>query len=274
MPFATARDSTRLYYETHGSGEPLLLISGQASDSSAWDYVRDEFAARHRVIVFDHRGTGRSDKPQAPAYSTRGFAEDAIAILDELGFERAHAYGTSMGGRICQWLGVDHGTRIGALVLGCTTPGNAHGIARDGDVDAAMAGGEIGKLVELMVSPAWAAAHPEALRTVFTVITNPIPRYAAQLHYRASEAHDAWDLLPTIAAPTLVIHGSDDRINKTANAELLAARIPGATLHIVQGGRHAYWLEHHAEASRVVLDFLERNASSHAGATTARITDG
>lgn len=260
MPFATARDGAQLYFETHGSGEPLLLVSGQASDSSAWDYVRGDFAARHRVIVFDHRGTGQSDKPQVPAYSTRGFAADAIAILDHLGIERAHAYGTSMGGRVCQWLGIEHAPRIGALVLGCTTPGNAHGIPRERDVDASMASGDVSKLFDLMVSPAWAASHPEALPSLFTVIKNPIPRYAAQLHYRASEGHDAWDMLPTISAPTLVIHGSDDRINPTANAELLAKRIPNAILHIVQGGRHAYLEEYREEASRVVLEFLERHA--------------
>lgn len=260
MPFATARDGARLYFETHGAGEPLLLVSGQASDRSAWDYVRDDFAARHRVIVFDHRGTGESDKPQVPTYSTRGFAADAIAILDHLGIERAHAYGTSMGGRVCQWLGVEHASRIGALVLGCTTPGNAHGIAREREVDIAMASGDLSKLFDLMVSPAWAASHPDVVENLFTVMKHPIPRYAAQLHYRASEGHDAWDLLPTISAPTLVIHGSDDRINPTANASLLAERIPNTVLHIVQGGRHAYHLEYRKEASRVVLEFLARHS--------------
>src|SRR5690606_31474023 len=110
------------------------------------------------------------------AYSTRGFAEDAIVILDHLGIERAHAYGISMGGRVCQWLGIDHPHRIGALVLGCTTPGNAHGIAREPDVDAAMASGDLSSLFDLMVSPAWAASHPEVDSKLFTVMQNPIPR--------------------------------------------------------------------------------------------------
>jgi 3-oxoadipate enol-lactonase len=260
MSFATASDGTRLYFEVIGDGEPLILISGQASDSKAWDYVRGDFATRHRVITFDHRGTGQSDKPREPAYSTGGFANDAVAVLDHLGVDRAHAYGISMGGRVCQWLGVEHGARIGALVLGCTTPGNAHGIPRDADVNAAMASGDISKLFDLMVSPEWASAHPEVLANLFTVMKNPIPRYAAQLHYAASEAHDVWDRLPAIEAPTLVIHGSDDRINPSANARLLADRIPNAQLHIVKGGRHAYLSEFREEASHVVLDFLERNS--------------
>src|SRR2546428_7244815 len=139
MPYATASDGARLYYEEIGEGEPLLLVSGQASDSTSWTGIRDDFAEHYHVIVFDHRGTGQSDKPSEPPYSTRGFAQDAISILDHLGIARAHAYGVSMGGRICQWLGIDHADRMGALVLGCTTPGNAHGIRRPPNIDAQMA---------------------------------------------------------------------------------------------------------------------------------------
>jgi pimeloyl-ACP methyl ester carboxylesterase len=66
-------------------------------------------------------------------------------------------------------------------------------------------------------------------------------------------------LLPTIQAPTLVIHGSEDQLNPTANASLLAARIPHAELYLVKGGRHSYFIEFREEASRVVNDFLARH---------------
>ena len=85
------------------------------------------------------------------------------------------------------------------------------------------------------------------------------PPYAQRLHYLASEGHDAWDLLPTIKAPTLVIHGSEDVVNPTANAPLLVSRIPNAELYIVEGGRHGYFLEFREEASRVVNEFLARH---------------
>ena len=123
MPFATSPDGTRLYFECHGAGTPLLLLAGQASDHREWDGVRADFAAHHRVIVLDYRGTGQSDKPGAPAYSTRGFAQDAVAVLDQLGLDRAHAYGISMGGRVAQWLAIDHPQRLGALVLAAILAG-------------------------------------------------------------------------------------------------------------------------------------------------------
>ncbi len=263
MPFAIATDGIRLYYEEIGQGEPLLLINGQGGDHTGWDGVRDDFAGRYRVIVFDHRGTGQSDKPTEPPYSTRGFAQDVISILDHLNIPRAHAYGISMGWRIGQWLGIDHADRLGTLVLGCTTPGNAHGVRRAAEVDAIMTNrsGDLQEaltaMLETVFTPGWIATHPEV---VTQALQGPqIPAYAQRLHYLASEGHDSWDLLPTIKAPTLVIHGSDDRLNPTENANLLAERIPGAELYIVEDGRHGYFVEFREEASRVVNDFLARH---------------
>ncbi|MFN8443180.1 MAG: alpha/beta fold hydrolase [Caldilineaceae bacterium] len=264
MPYATTPDGIRLYYETHGTGDPLLLVMGQSGNHHGWDYVRADFVARHHVIVYDHRGTGQSDKPESPPYTTRGFAADAIAILDHLGIERAHAYGISMGGRICQWLGIDYPERMGALVLGCTTPGNKHGIPRPPDVDAAMrnrSGGMLAtfKMMTTALSPKWIFTHPGYMRVAQAMMKYPTPPHALKLHYEASEGHDAWDLLPTIHSPTLVIHGSEDQVNVTANAPLLAGRIPGAELYIVKGGRHLFLVEFREEASRVVLGFLRKH---------------
>ena len=260
MPFATASDGTRLAYHVHGSGPPLLLVSGQASDHTIWDPVRDAFAGQYRVVTFDHRGTGDSGKPEAPPYSTRGFAADAIAVLDHLGIARAHAYGMSMGGRIGQWLGIDHPQRIGALILGCTTPGNAHGVRRPAHVDPVLASGDPERMLPYLVAMEWAAANAGFLaeRNAWA-LAHPVPDHARRLHYLASEGHDAWDLLPRITAPTLVLHGSDDEMNVAGNAPLLAERIPGAALHIIQGARHVYFWDHAEEATRVVRTFLERH---------------
>jgi pimeloyl-ACP methyl ester carboxylesterase len=260
MPVATAADGSRLSYDVIGSGPPLLLVAGQASDRSVWAGIHDDFAARHRVVVFDHRGTGDSDKPAQPPYSTRGFAADAVAVLDAAGIARAHVYGISMGGRIGQWLAIDHPARLGALVLGCTTPGNVHGVRRPPEVDPELASGDPARLLPYLVSPAWATAHPQLLAAWAAAARDrPVPPHARRLHYQASEAHDAWDLLPTITAPTLVVHGSADQVNVAANAPLLAERIPGAVVHLIADARHAYFWEYRPAASELVLDFLARH---------------
>jgi 3-oxoadipate enol-lactonase len=257
MPFAIAPDGTRLHYETLGQGPALILISGQAFDHHMWDEVRDDFAAHFQVIVFDHRGTGQSDKPDhADAYSTRAFAGDVIAILDALGIQRAHAYGFSMGGRIAQWLGIDHADRMLSLVLGATTPGNTHGIRRTAQADEALASGNPTALRNLLVSPEWQSQHPTWQAMMAHRARHPMPPHAQRLHYIASEMHDAWAQLPQISTPTLVIHGTQDQINVCANATLLTARIPGARQHLIDQARHGYFWEYREEASRGVIAFL------------------
>jgi 3-oxoadipate enol-lactonase len=262
---ALGADGVRLAYEEIGSGQPLVLISGQGGDRHAWDDTRADFADCYRVITFDHRGTGDSDKPEAPPYTTRGFARDVITILDSLSIARAHVYGISMGGRVAQWLAIDHPARVGALVLGCTTPGNAHGVRRPPEIDAQMASRPsdpeeaLRAYIEALVTPQWAKSNPAWVEEQRQRFLHPLPGYVRRLHYLASEGHDAWDLLTTINAPTLVIHGGDDQVNPTANAPLLADRIPGAELHIIPGGRHGYFIECRAEASRVVAEFINRH---------------
>jgi pimeloyl-ACP methyl ester carboxylesterase len=258
MAWAQAEDGTRLFYELVGAGEPLLLVNGQARDHRMWDRVVADFSACHQVVLVDPRGTGASSKPSAPPYSTRGFAADLVAVLDAAEIGRAHAYGFSMGGRVCQWLAIEHARRMGALVLGATTPGDAHGIARTADADAVLSAQQspesVRRMAEMMYSPDWIAAHPEVLTPA-----DPIPPHAQRLHYLASQGHDAWDRLPEITAPTLLIHGSDDLVNPTANTPLMAGQIPGAQAYIVDGGRHGSFEEYHAQSSRVVLDFLARH---------------
>jgi pimeloyl-ACP methyl ester carboxylesterase len=254
LPFATAPDGSRIAFDdTGGAGEPLLLVSGQGLDRTMWDALRPLLGQSFRILRFDHRGTGDSDKPEAPPYSTRGFAADAVAVLDAAGVARAHAFGFSMGGRVSQWLAIDHPGRIGALVLGATTPGGPQSAPRDAEAEAILRSGGRRGMAGLFFSPAYLDLHPQAYAP------RPIAPAMQRLHFRASAAHDAWALLPGIAAPTLVIHGGEDRLNPTANGALLARRIPGAELLILPGARHGFLDECREEALRAVTDFLGRH---------------
>ncbi len=263
MPTAQLNGAS-IYYEAPGHGEPLLLVSGQGSDHTGWDGIRDDFAAAgYRPIVWDHRGTGASDKPREPAYSIEGFAADAVALLDHLGIAKAHAYGISMGGRICQRLAIDHRERLASVVLGCTTPGNLHGVRRPPEVGERMANRPADPEESMLffaaelVSPEWMAANPDYIARMRERYANPIPGYAQKLHYAAAEAHEAWDGLPGITNPVLVIHGDNDRVNVTENGYLLAGRIPGAEFAVIPGGRHGYFVEFREEASARVIRFLK-----------------
>ncbi|RBM10759.1 alpha/beta fold hydrolase [Streptomyces sp. PT12] len=254
--FAIAPDGTRIAYQVAGEGPPLLLLSGQSNSHRWWDPVRAGFEGAHRTITMDHRGTGASDKPDR-LYRTEEMADDALAVLDAVGVERAHVYGTSMGGRIAQWLAARHRERVRGLVLGCTSPGGRHAVKRGDDVGASLGAADpraaLNALLSLMYTPEWLASH----RGPFTTVGDPgMPPFARRRHLAASNRHDAWDVLPSIAAPTLVVHGTDDLLNPTANAPLLAGRIPGARLELIPGARHAYFEEFADVATPLVLDFL------------------
>jgi 3-oxoadipate enol-lactonase len=262
MPLSLAPDGARLYYEVSGAGEPLLLIAGRNSDHLLWNLVRGDFAKRFRVIVYDHRGTGQSDKPEQGRsmlrpYSTPGFARDAVAILDHLSIPRAHVYGVSMGGAVAQWLGIEYADRVGALVLACTFPGGPHSAPRSEEVRAVIAGKDPGKAMDLMFAHKWVL--PRFALSMRESAKYPMPEYAERLHGIASEGHDAWARLPEITAPTLVVHGADDRVSPVANAHVLAERIPGAELYLVRGGRHMFFIEFRREVDRAILEFLARH---------------
>jgi pimeloyl-ACP methyl ester carboxylesterase len=256
MKYTTTPDRTRIAYQLQGQGAPLVLLAGQANNHHWWDPVRADFHPVRSTLTLDYRGTGDSDKPDTP-HSTELFAQDVIAVLDDLRIDRAAIYGTSMGGRVAQQLAARHPHRVSALILGCTSPGGPHSIERDNDVRQALVQPQPEAarqaLLELMYTPRWLADHPGPHHT----LGDPrMPAHSRRRHLAASSRHNAWDLLPGISAPTLVIHGTDDLLNPTANAPLLADRIPDARLHLIPGARHAYFEEGRTHASPLVLDFL------------------
>ena len=109
-------NGVRLNYEESGTGPSLLMLMGFGDSIAAWSAQVPAFAAHHRTIALDHRGTGESESP-ADGYSIPQFSDDAIGLLDHLGIERAHLLGYSMGGRVAQDIAARYPARIGAIVL-------------------------------------------------------------------------------------------------------------------------------------------------------------
>jgi pimeloyl-ACP methyl ester carboxylesterase len=253
MPYAQACDGAQLWFDVAGTeGPPVLLIAGNACDHRTWDDVVPALAQHHRVVRYDHRGTGQSDACVPPAWSTRDFARDAAAVLDAAGFARAHVYGHSMGGRVAQWFGVDFQPRTTTLVLGATAPGGVHGVSRPAHATAAMTGNDAAALARMCYPDGWVERHLDAVRAA---APNPRTPEAFAAHMAASTSHDAWAVLPDITAPTLVIHGAEDTLTLPANGKLLAERIRGAHLCVIDGARHVYWAGR-PEVNDTVLGFF------------------
>lgn len=252
-----AADGARLAWRAVGSGEPLLLVSGQAVDSRSWNTLVPALSKTFRVITFDHRGTGNSEPGNEDHYSTRSFARDAIVILDAAEAPRAHVYGHSMGGRVAQWMALDDPDRVASLVLGATTAGDARGVSRSAEATADLVSGDPDRHAALFFRSGVPVAGSEAF------FEQRSSRHTRRLHLAASRAHDTWEKLGRITVPTLVIHGSDDRMTPPGNAERLAAGIPGAELVLRAGARHGYYLDDPG-STEVVVDFFRRHPIGHA----------
>ncbi|GAA1086845.1 alpha/beta fold hydrolase [Tsukamurella strandjordii] len=262
MPFAVAPDGARLSYTVHtatpeATGPGLLLIAGQALGARSWAPLVDSLRAAGPVVVFDHRGVGESDDRFPRGWSTRDCAADALAVLDTARADgaigqRADVYGFSMGGRAAQWLAADHPDRVRRLILGATSVGDRHGLARPDEVLRILVRSDRQALLELFFTPDWLPAHPEAAEAI-TAAPRSLP--AQRSHFAASTDHDAAAALPLIVAPTLVLTGADDRMCLAGNAAILRDRISGAALRSYPGMRHGYHLQE-PRATADALDFL------------------
>lgn len=264
MATTTATDGTSIHYEIHGAGAPVLLIMGLGSNAYGWARAIPWLAERYRTIAFDNRGTGRSGIP-AGAYAIAQMADDAAAVLDAAGHETAHVVGASLGGMIAQRFALRFPRRLRSLALLCTTPGGAQAARPAADVALGLVEGGDDPATVYRRS-AWflygddtRANHPERIEEDLVnrsrIPTSP-QGYLGQL--AAAMEHDAWDELPSIAVPTLVVHGDADLLVPTENGRLLAAQIPDAELVLIPGAGHMLQADGGDRLRSVLLEFLGR----------------
>ncbi|MCS6925720.1 MAG: alpha/beta hydrolase [Candidatus Binatia bacterium] len=256
-------NGVELVYELHGTGEPLVLIHGAQGDRSMFFGLTPVFAQRFRVLTFDQRGSGESEKPDM-AYSIALLADDTAALMDHVGFASAHVIGVSMGGMIAQELALRHPHKVRSLVLGCTTPGGPHAVRLGGEAFARayaavpLSPEERGRaLAEAAFTKGYIEKHPEVIAELVEARRQrPLDPEALARRLQAAHAHDTYDRLPQIACPTLVITGKDDALISWENSRLLAERIPGATLVVLAPAGHVFWVEQAERAQSAILSFL------------------
>lgn len=255
-----------IYYEEHGSGEPLLLIMGWGGNAASWRPQLEGLAGHFRVIIFDNRGVGRSSAPDEP-YTIPQMARDTVGLLDALEVPRAHVFGISMGGMIAQEMAIEHPGRIGKLVLGCTTPGSsrAAGVARLHS-DVASFREQNGQhdlewfsefLLRLWTPEAMIKSVPELQDFVFSLIRFPPTTHGLTHQTSAVLAHDTYGRLEDIQHRTLVMTGDDDLLIDPENSVILANKIPEARLLVFEGLRHAFHLEKPHLANEAIIEFLQ-----------------
>ena len=196
-----------MYYEIHGEGEPLVLIGGLANDITDYtDHTKiiSGLSQRYKVITFDNRGAGRTDKPDIP-YSIEMMADDTAGLMQAIGIKQAHIVGISMGGRIALEMALRHPEMVKKLVLVSTAARVIKTWRRHLLFDI------------LSRIPIFRGKYPQ-------------PHYAFVRQREASSSYDCTDELPELRVPTVILHGRTDKVSQFKLAEEMHALIPNSRL--------------------------------------------
>jgi 3-oxoadipate enol-lactonase len=267
MPKAMV-NGINIYYEVHGQGEPLVLTMGSFGPHQGWYFQTRVFKKHYKVIVFDNRGIGKTDKPLEP-YSIATMAEDTIGLMDHLGIDRAHVLGMSLGGAVAQQIAINYPQRVDKLVLVCSSSGaedeshvhpemlDALGIKADSrEVDLRSV--DFRKVMRTIVSLSFN-------KSLYRMFILPLAglwfrRFNVEDFLEQLEAvigYSALDRLHQIEAQTLIFTGAEDRIVNPHSSEVLASLIRNSRLVKVKGGSHAFFMEMPNRFNKEVLNFLK-----------------
>jgi pimeloyl-ACP methyl ester carboxylesterase len=264
VPTQAVRTGVTLNYEISGSGDPLLLVMGTSGSLPLWGELVARLAERHRVIAFDNRGLGGSDRGEGPI-TVASLAEDAAALLEALDIPRADTLGWSLGSAVVQELALARPDLVASAGLYATWA-RADGFQRS--VLTALRLPYVHRDMESALAAAGIAFSPQALDDpnlpqLLEALLPGFPQNEAQMQvtveqWDADLAHDTLDRLDAITAPTLVVVGEQDLLTPPWQAKAVADAIPGAEYQLVTGpgSSHCMHLERPADVADRVDAFL------------------
>jgi pimeloyl-ACP methyl ester carboxylesterase len=254
-----------LYYEVHGTGEPVLLIAGLGFGAWSWFRQIPDLARHFLTIAFDNRGAGLSEKPDCE-YTIEMMAEEAVGLLRALGVARAHVLGHSMGGYIAQEVALRHPEVVSSLILVSTSFGGKNAVLMSPETAAQMRSeleaedrdAALRRGLSLRFSERFLAEHPEIIEEFLARRKAHLPpAYAWQRQFAACLRFETESRLNALRSPTLIVTGSDDPIVPPENSMRLARVIPGARLIVFPEARHLVFIERAEEFNRIVIEFLQ-----------------
>ncbi|MBI4772786.1 MAG: alpha/beta fold hydrolase [Deltaproteobacteria bacterium] len=263
MPTIRANGLNIAYHE-QGDGAPLVLIRGYANSGALWYDQAPDLSAHFRVIAMDNRGTGDSDKPEAP-YTIADMAGDVIGIVERLDLGAAHLLGISMGGMIAMQAALDAPQTVRSLVLGCTTCEGTRGFNPDPKVAEMFKTlpelsdeDNVRRSVPVLFSDKTIRERPEICdRYVRESLKYRPPMSTFVNQMKAIARFDLCDRLSEIVQPTFILHGEGDLLIRPDMARRLHEAIPGSKLELMRGLGHLFFMEEAASFNRSVIEFLK-----------------
>jgi pimeloyl-ACP methyl ester carboxylesterase len=263
----------RQRFKLSGVGPPVVLVHGVGTRLEDMDLLSARLEADMRVLRYDLRGHGESEKVPGP-YTLEDFSDDLVELLDAMQWERVHCFGFSLGGLIAQRLALDHPQklmRVGLIsaIAGRTPEEKANALRRADELrDGGGAASHLDQAVTRWFTDSFREAHPEIIEgRKQRILTNHPQCYAAA--YRVLAAYDLADELPGIKHETLVATGEFDQGSNTRMSRLMAERIPHAQLRILPGMKHALLLECPDRLADLIRSFVLTGKASTTGYITA-----
>jgi len=252
-----------MYYEIHGKGEPLVLVSGFSADHLGWTPVLGALSQEFQVILLNNRGAGQTDVPKG-FYSIEQMAHDIFSLCEALKIKSAHFIGNSMGGHLVQMLAYKYPTLIKKLIISNSAMSikSVFHIYLNAHLELLKANAPIESLMKAMCAWGFSAqylAQPGKLDDLIRLAQqNPYPftitGYEGQL--AAISTFDSSEWLKEIKAQTLVVTGDQDIILLPELSKKMAAEIPHAQLHCFENCGHIPHIEYPQEYVRVIKKFL------------------
>jgi len=247
----TIQDGTTLYYETLGSGETVAFVGDAGVGAWQWAWQTDALAGAYETLVFDHRGTGRSDAPPGP-YDVATLAADFEAVLAAAGVGSAHVVGCGLGALVALEHARESGRPETLTLLGaCPDPADREvdplALAADRDDEAALR-----ETTERAFSAEFVERAPEAVADVVEWRGEEDADRAGWTAQAAAVTDYAGEALYEVTTDAVVLHGTDDEIWPAAGGEALAEALPKGSFEAVAGAGHFVGIE----ASVAVNDLL------------------
>ena len=261
MPYAN-NDKTKIYWEEHGAGEPLLLIMGLGSSLKEWRRILPPLAKNYRVIVYDNRGVGETIASDE-AFTIPLMATDAKAVLDAANVESAHILGMSMGGMIAQEFALSFPEMTRTLTLAVTFCGGLEAVFPKPEVMFALQGGNVRTPEDAFWAMAPYIYDPNTPREIIAEdLSAREGKFTAPANFmRQLQAIMTWQgthpRLSNITAPTLVIGGVNDQLIPCANSKIIADEIPNSKLVELENSSHIFTTDQTEKSVEAILDFLE-----------------
>lgn len=260
MPTILA-NNIELYYEWHGAEDapPLVCINGLTASTESWMFQTPAFAEHFRVLLYDCRGQGQSEKPAGP-YATRQHAADLLALLDELNLDTVYIVGLSNGGAVAMHLIADHPQRVRRLVLS-STHSRADTLMRSKLQSWLTALDAGGPLMRFDVATPWIWGrrfldeNEDVLATLRNQAAQATPN-AVRALITGAMGHDITVRLADIRVPTLVMVGEEDVLTPPWYGREIAAGISDAELVIVPDAGHALPIERPDIFNALAVAFL------------------